>query len=198
MKKYMSLCLTLILLFLLTGCQDSRPVSAQPQEPEAPVSSHQAEEQPPEESEESAPPAPSLPQESQEPTEDDAQETAAEGKGLTERLDELRENVRFGTAGSSLAAAQQASNLLDWAMETSMSEKQICETVADWYQTIPPEEQEVTQTQFSCVLDALEQVTGEDGWDLLDSAGCTDSSYPWNDAAKMTVETILSAIPRPE
>lgn len=223
MKQYISLFLSLLLVFAMTGCQSQRadvPSTQQPDvqepaqtetvEPTQPDTQDPTQPEEPETAEPDVQPD-SLQTEDQqgaevpeEPVVDENTSAVTEAAkdedqaALIGHLDEIRDNVRVGTAGSSLTAAQQAANLLDWGMETVLSKEEIQTIVQDWYASIDPAGQEETQMQFSGVAGAVEQVTGEDGADLLDSAGCTASNYPWNDTAKAAAQTVLSAMQETE
>lgn len=215
MKKRMILSFTLVLALLLTGCQNGsfgsqESDSMQAVEQEQVQQSTTTDEEQTEEEDTSTLPEEAVQEEqeqeqesTQEQEEDSAQtdtsETAeAEREALLERLNELRESVRVGTAGSSLAAAQQAANLLDWGMDTTLSAEEIQSAVQEWYSAIDPADEEEVQMQLSAVASAVEQVTGADGADLLDSAGCTESQYPWNDTAKEAALTAMTAVPTEE
>lgn len=215
MKQYISLLLSLLLVFAMTGCQSQRedvPSTQQPdvQEPAQTETVEPTQPEKPEAAEPDAQPDSQQTEDQQgtevpeEPVVDENTSEVTEAAkdedqaALIGHLDEIRDNVRVGTAGSSLSAAQQAANLLDWGMETVLSTEEIQTIVQDWYASIDPADQEETQMQFSGVAGAVEQVTGEDGADLLDSAGCTASNYPWNDTAKAAAQTVLSAIQETE
>lgn len=229
MKRYISLFLSLLLVFLITGCQDQRaevpstqeqatqettkPEASEPTEPDAQETT-QPEAAEPDPQPENQQTEQQTTQQETDVTEDpvvnetsdkaisEGEATEAEKEddqaALIGHLDDICENIHVGTAGSSLTAAQQAANLLDWGMETVLNDNEIQAAVQDWYAAIDSADQEEVQMQFSGVAGAVEQVTGEDGAGLLDSAGCTDSSYPWNDTAKAAVQVVLSAIPEAE
>ncbi|MGM9593239.1 MAG: hypothetical protein ACI3U8_02695 [Candidatus Onthomonas sp.] len=109
-------------------------------------------------------------------------------------LDQIRAEARVGVAGSSLTAVQLAAVLLDWGMETPLTEDEIQDTARSWYTGLESADQEEFQMQLSGVDGAIKQVLGENGADLLDSAGCTESDYPWNVTAETAAEAVTSAI----
>lgn len=198
MKRHLCASLSLILVFelfvLVTGCQ-SRPAPSTPEqlppstetEPEEPnVSPDEA--QPLEQSEEQAPTDPISDTETPSESADVAQEA------LIAQLEEIRQNIQVGTAGSSLAAARQAASLLDWGMEMSINEEQLRAVAQEWYGALDRDNQEEFQMQLSEVAGAVDQVTGEHGADLLDTAGCSENGYPWNESAKAAVQAILNAL----
>ncbi|MGM9538911.1 MAG: hypothetical protein ACI3VN_11345 [Candidatus Onthomonas sp.] len=120
--------------------------------------------------------------------------TEEDRAALTAVLDQIRAEARVGVAGSSLTAVQLAAVLLDWGMETPMTETEIQETAPSWYAEMESADQEEFQMQLSGVDGAVEQVMEEKGADLLECAGCTESAYPWNEAARTAVKAVVSAI----
>lgn len=199
MKRHLRASLSLILVFglfaLVTGCQ-SRPAPSTPEqlppstetEPEEEPNAPPNEVQPPEQPEEPSPTDPIPDTATPSESADSAQEA------LIAQLEEIRQNIQVGTAGSSLAAARQAASLLDWGMEMSINEEQLRAVAQEWYGALDRDNQEEFQMQLSEVAGAVDQVTGEHGADLLDTAGCSENGYPWNESAKAAVQAILNAL----
>lgn len=129
---------------------------------------------------------------------DSAESTEEAQAALTDLLTRIRSEARYGVAGSSLTAANLAAAVLDWGMDTPLTTDQISETAKSWYDALESADQEEFRYQADGVAGAIEQVTAEDGADLLDTAGCTESSYPWNDTAIAAAEAVFAQIPAAE
>lgn len=205
MKRWISVLIVLSLAFLISGCQAGRGTGEPTPETQIPASSEQ--ETPAEPQQEvpelpaytSETPADPEPSETSEDTEDQADpeapaSTEEDRAALIAVLDQIRAEARVGVAGSSLTAVQLASVLLDWGMETPLTEEEIQDIAQSWYAGLESADQEEFEMQLSGVDGAVDEVLAENGPDLLDSAGCTESAYPWNDAARTAAKAVSSAI----
>ena len=123
-----------------------------------------------------------------------SESSAAADTALTDVLDRINNNMEPGTAGSSLKAAKLAAALLDWGETTKLSADQIkAETVA-WLTPKGNDEQSSFAEKYTAVKSAVDAVAGDNGKELLDEAGVTDSHYPWNDAAFAAVKNVTEAV----
>lgn len=114
---------------------------------------------------------------------------------LTEILEGIDANVMPGTAGNSLRSAGQAAVLLDWAAQTDMSTEDARSATVDWLSPKGNDLQVAFNEKISCVDEAYKQlISADNAQDILSSAGCQDSGYPWNEAAFAIVEAIMTAI----
>lgn len=124
---------------------------------------------------------------------DGSDDTAVIVTELSAVLDDIDASVTIGTAGSSLKAARAAAQLLDWAVQTDMSAQQVKSAVVDW---LSPKGNDV-QVQFAEKLSAVDSACTElqkdSAKDLLDSAGCQDSGYPWTEQAYELVDAVMQA-----
>ena len=125
----------------------------------------------------------------------DASEAPAEDAApLSQVLDSINENTEVGTAGSSLRAAQSAAMLMDWCAETSLDAEQVRAATVEWLSPMGND----AQTEFAQKLELVDtmclELIHKDGSSLLESAGYTSSSYPWDEAAYEKYTVILEAV----
>jgi len=172
MKKLATVCL-LCAALLLAACGAARPAASV-----APVQTPAAAEAP-------APPSP-FPVSTPEPVPD------AE---LTALLQEIRDRMHIGTAGSSLKAAGLAVDALNWGRESRLDLDAICFTLDAWLDTLDPDAQEEFFQQLESVDHSFQLLTvpGEEAEMLLSDAGCEDMGYPWNEQAVAAVENLMLA-----
>lgn len=169
MKWRVWICLALSLSFILSGCQ------AVPQTGQEQLDTAVSDQQIPDD-------------------EPDAGYTEQDRAALTAVLGQIRAEAQFGTAGSAMTSVRLAAVLLDWGMETPMTVEEIIEGTQGWFEELESNDQEEFLVQISGVEDAISQVTAENGADLLETVGCTESGYPWNEAAQIAAETVANAI----
>ena len=109
-------------------------------------------------------------------------------------LDSINENTEVGTAGSSLRAAQSAAMLMDWCAETSLDAEQVRAATVEWLSPMGND----AQTEFAQKLELVDtmclELIHKDGTSLLESAGYTSSSYPWDEAAYEKYTAVLEAV----
>ena len=113
---------------------------------------------------------------------------------LSQVLDSINENTEVGTAGSSLRAAQSAAMLMDWCAETSLDAEQVRAATVEWLSPMGND----AQTEFAQKLELVDtmclELIHKDGTSLLESAGYTSSSYPWDEAAYEKYTAVLEAV----
>ena len=178
MKKILCMLLAGTLLFALGACGTRRPDASASAEEKA------------------ASPSPSETAEAVQPAATGTgagTSTDAEGERLTAVLDDIGE-LEIGTAGSSLKAAKLAAELLDWCAASKLSAEEIKAEVVTWLTPKGNDEQSAFAEKYSAVKNAVSQITGDNGRELLNEAGVTDSHYPWNDAALLAVKSVTEAI----
>lgn len=178
MKKILCMLLAGTLLFALGACGTRRPDASASAEEKA------------------ASPSPSETAEAVQPAATGTgagTSTDAEGERLTAVLDDIGE-LEIGTAGSSLKAAKLAAELLDWGAASKLSAEEIKAEVVTWLTPKGNDEQSAFAEKYSAVKNAVSQITGDNGRELLNEAGVTDSHYPWNDAALFAVKSVTEAI----
>ena len=119
---------------------------------------------------------------------------AEDAAPLSQVLDSINENTEIGTAGSSLRAAQSAAMLMDWCAETSLDAEQVRAATVEWLSPMGNN----AQTEFAQKLELVDtmclELIHKDGSSLLESAGYTSSSYPWDEAAYEKYTVILEAV----
>lgn len=179
MKKRIALILALCMLFTLCACaRKAAPEAPSP----APAPAETAAPTPaptptpePTATPEPLPLAPELP-----PVHDEA---------LNAVLDEVL-TVYPGTAGSSLRAAACAARLLDWGMETELTDDEIYSAVGCWLDEQDDRSLQIFLESILSVYDRCYDLRGEHAEDVLSDAGVEDSLYPWNDRAFRAVEMV--------
>ncbi len=95
-----------------------------------------------------------------------------------------------GSAGSSLRAVERAARLLDWGMETSLSDDEIYSAVGCFLDELSDEDLLAFFESFYSVYDAAYDLKGERARDLLDEAGAVDCRFPWNEQAFHALEMV--------
>ena len=174
MKKLFALILALAMVFALAACTDETEVVTA----------------------ESAAPQTAAPEASTEPSPEaaiPAQPTAEDIAALSTALDDLTASVRPGSSGCSLRAVISAAELLDWGSATAMDSEQISAAVTDWTADKDEATLSIFKESLLSVSDTCQQLRQENAPDLLDSAGCMDSGYPWSDAAYAAAQAVFDA-----
>lgn len=118
---------------------------------------------------------------------------ASESEYLEMLMGEFAENLQPGTAGSSLKAVKEAVRLMDWGMESELTFDEISDTVEKYFKTMdaPATDKYIEQL---AQLDETYQLLLTDGQEeLLESAGCTDTAYPWGGEFIPAVEAFFIA-----
>ena len=112
-------------------------------------------------------------------------------------LDEIDQLVTVGTAGSYLKAVQAAVKLMDWGVGTGLGADEIKDAASAWMAGKSEAEQEEFVQKMEMVDDAYIKLLGtneDEVKDLLESAGCSDASYPWSDGPIDSVEAVLAGV----
>ena len=108
-------------------------------------------------------------------------------------LDSIVSNVKPGSAGSSLRAAQCAGALLDWGMVTTLNDDEIYSAVGCWLDMQDDESLLIFFESFYSVYTASYNLRAENGESLMRDAGLNTEAYPWNEQAAHAVEMVYYA-----
>lgn len=176
MKKIVSLLLISIMLFTLCAC-GKEPVAEVVVLTEVPVM---------------AEPVISTPEPTPEPTPIPIQPELppVNDAALNDILDSIVSNVRPGSAGTSLRAAQCAGALLDWGLVTELNDDEIYSAVGCWLDEQSDENLLIFFESFYSVYTASYDLRSENGESLMRDAGLNTEAYPWNDQAAHAVEMV--------
>ncbi len=119
--------------------------------------------------------------------------TAEDIEALKGLMADFGERIQPGTAGSSLKAAEQAVRLINWGVSTQMSDEEISKTVGEYLAGMSSEQKESYLLQMDLLDSTYQQLLtpGQEGF--LESAGCTDSGYPWGSEPIPAVEAFFEA-----
>ena len=177
MKKKLALLLALCLLLSLCACAKKAESAPTPSPaPETPAPTPEPTPTPtPAPTPEPLPLAPELPE--------------VHDEALEEILDSVL-TVYPGTAGSSLRSAICAARLLDWGMETELTDDEIYSAVGCWLDEQDDRSLQIFLESILSVYDRCYDLRGEHAEDVLSDAGVEDSLYPWNDRAFRAVEMV--------
>ncbi len=96
-----------------------------------------------------------------------------------------------GTAGASLRAVRCAVWLLDWGMQTGLSDDEIYSAVGTWLDGQDEERVQIFLESIFPVYDQTYDLRGENAQARMEDAGVTESLYPWNDHAQHAAEMVL-------
>lgn len=113
-------------------------------------------------------------------------------------LDEINTDIQPETTGNYMTSIRVASHLLNWGVGTSMGTEEIKREVVEWMSEKGNDEQVNFSRKLSSVYEAYQQLLGSDAEELLVSAGCDDTGYPWSDSPVETIETIIDVVQLPE
>lgn len=108
-------------------------------------------------------------------------------------LDEIDALTQVGTAGSFMTAVQSAVKLLDWANNTGLDPQEIKEAAVQWLSLKGSDAQATFTEKLRQVDNACQTLLEGGAEDLLSSAGCENTGYPWGDAPKAVIEAIMEA-----
>ena len=117
-----------------------------------------------------------------------------ENEQLSRLLAEFSENIQPGTAGSTLKAVQEAVRLMDWGTASKMTYDEIYETVSEFFSDKEDAFIEEYMTQLEQLDETYQTLLTEGQEDLLESAGCTDTAYPWGGEPIDTVEIFFDVM----
>ena len=184
MKRFLSLILCLVLLLTLCACGKKTAVvtvTPTPAPTEAPTTPEPAPEPEPTETPTPTPTPEPIPRVPDLPPVHDAALNAVLSDVLT---------VWPGSAGCSLRAAGRAARLLDWGMNTTLSDDEIYSAVGCFLDELSDDDLLLFLDSFDFVYDAAYDLRGENARGLLEDAGAEDCLWPWNDHAFHAVEMV--------
>lgn len=113
-------------------------------------------------------------------------------------LDEINTDIQPETTGNYMTSIRVASHLLNWGVGTSMGTEEIKREVVEWMSEKGNDEQVNFSRKLSSVYEVYQQLLGSDAEELLISAGCDDTGYPWSDSPVETIEAIIEVVQLPE
>ncbi len=106
-------------------------------------------------------------------------------------LTEIQTDVEIGTAGSTLKATIVAADVLDFTMATDISEDYLQTQTAQYMAGLSEEDRAGFPDQMVMLGETIHTLKDGDARSLLDDAGVTESSYPWNEEAYAKADAIL-------
>ena len=109
-------------------------------------------------------------------------------------LDEINQDVQIGTTGAYMTAVQAAAKMLDWGTGTGLDPQEIKDATISWMMNKGNDEQVSFAEKLEKVDNAYHKLLGADAQELLESAGCTDTSYPWGDTPVEAIEAVMDAV----
>ncbi|MBR0355592.1 MAG: hypothetical protein IJK35_09490 [Oscillospiraceae bacterium] len=113
---------------------------------------------------------------------------------LTGILTEIRDRMRPGTAGSSLAALELGAKLLDWAVLTDADEAQIRADAEAFIAPMTDLERAEFALQAGACSAAVERLRTEDAAALMEDIGGTEGTlFPWEGAAAEKLAALFDA-----
>ena len=127
-------------------------------------------------------------------TNDTAAVDEAEKAYLISILDDIRDNMEVGTAGSSLKAVPYGAKLLDWSLDPTMDAKAVKDVVTEWLGEQDSDKLAEINEQLMLAVSTAQALTGESGKELMESAGFESENYPWSDAKTDIISEALNAV----
>ncbi len=118
---------------------------------------------------------------------------ANESEQLEKLMEDFAENLRPGTAGSSLTAVKEAVRLMDWGTVTKMTDDDICLTVLRYLLDKDDAFAEEYTQKLEQLNETYQLLLTEGQEELLESAGCTGTAYPWGGEPINAVEAFFEA-----
>jgi hypothetical protein len=106
---------------------------------------------------------------------------------MTAILNDISANYWPGTAGCSLSAAIKAAALLDWYAKNQPEPDAIASAVQGWFGNLTEEDKTLFAQQISDIYYAAKELGGENAAGLMETAGITSDSYPWQEGAAKTL-----------
>ena len=106
-------------------------------------------------------------------------------------LTEIQTDVEIGTAGSTLKATIVAADVLDFTMATDISTEYLETQTAQYMNGLSEEDRAEFPDQMVILGETIHTLKDGDAQSLLDDAGVTESSYPWNEEAYAKADAIL-------
>ncbi len=114
-------------------------------------------------------------------------------ESLNSVLDEITDDVRPGSSGSSLRAVCCAAHLLDWAHTSSLTDDEVYSAVQCWMETLDNERLNNFLNSVLDVYDRCYDLRTDRADELMEEAGIDHSSWPWSDRAFRKVEMVCYA-----
>lgn len=115
-------------------------------------------------------------------------------EALQAQLDNIRDTVQPGTAGSSLRAAQVAADLLIWGTSSPLTAGQVDTLTRDWIAAQDSDVQAALPEQLTEVDATCQLLQSGEGAGLLESIGWTDTTdLPWGSEPEPLVEALMAA-----
>jgi len=181
MKKIIALLLVCIAVFSLCACSkkasEATPAPVETAAPtEAPVP---AETPAPETLKAESTPVPT--------------ESPNESVSLDQLMADFATDIQAGSAGSSLKAVKQAVRLIQWGLATEMTTDEIFKTVEKYYSMLDAAGKDEYNQQIGLLYSTYQTLLTEGQEELLESAGCADSGYPWSGEPVPAVEAFFEA-----
>lgn len=189
MKKILAaiaVVIALIMLLSLSACGKEAPVKDAPVKTQAPAAAETVDPSP----EPTATPEPT-PEPTPVPIQPELPPVYDEA--LSAILESITSDVQPGSSGSSLKAAGCAARLLDWGMETALTDDEIYSAVGCWLDEQDDERLLMFFESFYSVYTQSYNLRAENGEQLLRDCGASSAAYPWNDAAAHAVEMVYYA-----
>ncbi len=124
---------------------------------------------------------------------DNSADTAAQLQALDALLTDITDSVRPGSSGCSLRATRCAAALLDWSTDCAVGAEEIESAVSQWMSAQDADRLSIFTESMSFLSDTLPELQGDNAQDALESAGVSDSGYPWSEAAYQNAQLILNA-----
>ena len=113
---------------------------------------------------------------------------------LVQLMTEFAENLQPGTAGASLKAVKEAVRLMDWGTKTEISNDQIKAACEDFFADKDEEFRVKYREQMEQLDETYQLLLTEGQEELLESAGCTGTDYPWGGKPIDAVERFLAIL----
>lgn len=108
-------------------------------------------------------------------------------------LDEIRQDVRLGTAGAYLTAVEAAAKLLNWATFTGLDPQEIRVSTETWLGGLDAASRAEFIRQLTQVEEACQDLLGGKAEELLSSAGISGGKYYWDEGYKEALDAVLEA-----
>ena len=109
-------------------------------------------------------------------------------------LDEINEITRVGTTGAFMTAVQAAAKLLDWASGTGLAPEEVKDATVLWLQNQGNDAQVAFREKMEQVDEAVKMLMEDGAEDLLASAGCENTGYPWSEYPMAMIQAIMEAV----
>lgn len=109
-------------------------------------------------------------------------------------LDEINEITRVGTTGAFMTAVQAAAKLLDWASGTGLAPEEVKDATVLWLQNQGNDDQVAFREKMEQVDEAVKMLMEGGAEDLLASAGCENTGYPWSEYPLAMIQAIMEAV----